>query len=74
MFDNFRSLVARVAKIMDSWLKDTYIISNNSHGGIIRVCMGIFTTTLPRTTDAKPQFASKNSGLEVSNSPRPHQP
>ena len=50
------------------------ILRNNSHGGIIRVCMGIFTTALPRTTDAKPQFASKNSGLEVSNSPRPHQP
>ena len=25
-------------------------------------------------TEAKPQFASKISSLEVSNSPRPHQP
>ena len=27
-----------------------------------------------RSTDAKPQFASKISSSEVSNSPRPHQP
>ena len=29
---------------------------------------------LPRATDAKPQFASKVSSLEVSNSPRPPHP
>ena len=100
------------------------ILRNNGHGGITRVCMGIFTSALrnkkicqilserlireaknpsskwlgghksnaeskhiycsfisihyklnlPRATDAKPQFASKISSLEVSNSPRPHQP
>ena len=26
MFDKFRILVARVAKIMESWIKDTYMI------------------------------------------------
>ena len=33
-----------------------------------------YKLNLPRATDAKPQFASKISSLEVSNSPRPHQP
>ena len=32
-----------------------------------------YKLNLSRATDAKPQFASKISSLEVSNSPRPHQ-
>ena len=33
-----------------------------------------YKLNLPRATEAKPQFASKISSLEVSNSLRPHQP
>ena len=33
-----------------------------------------YKLNLSRATDAKPQFASKISGLKVSNSPRTHQP
>ena len=32
MLDKFRISAARVAKIMDSWLKDTYILCSYSRG------------------------------------------